>query len=108
MILKKKLGKGTFKTAILALLEFESSQVPEIGLGSFKVNGQKLIPIALKSPFIEEPISKLGWYGRKAKAPTKEKATCEVCLLVVDEQHAITREANLLIWGNSLLRFAYN
>ncbi len=83
----KLLGKGTFKTAHLASLQW-ISESPSVGLGS---NGQKYIPVALKRPYDD----------RHSGAVIKR-------FNYVDESRKVLTEATMLGWADSLLQFAYD
>lgn len=94
------LGKGTFKTAVSAALQF-NNRIPEIGLGSdVKINHASSIPVALKRPFIQ-PKGKVaqnrsGTSGKVSRMP------------FLDEKRVISGEARLLVWANALLSFAHS
>lgn len=97
------LGKGSFKTAIQASLQFDGKRTPLTGLGSVTINNNSAVSVALKRPFVPLPNptpqqSKLRPKGYKPESR----------LTYADEQYAITGEAKLLIWANALLDFAYS
>lgn len=93
------LGKGTFKTATAASLEFDSA-APSTGLGSVRINGAARIPVALKRPFLLKPAPKRNGL-RVSTASTVSR------MGFADEQHAVSGEAKLLVWANALLTFTY-
>lgn len=96
---EERIGKGSFKTANQASLEFGNVR-PLVGLGSH-IDTSKLT-VALKRPFIDKAASKRpGLRSLNATAPVSR-------LTVTDEQHAVTGEAKLLVWANALLEFAYD
>ena len=95
---EKRISKGTFKTANLASLEFDSVR-PLVGLGSLAVNK---LSVALKRPFLDMKASSRQ-PGLHATAPAPLSH-----LTVTDEQHAVTGEAKLLVWANALLDFTYD
>lgn len=83
----KLLGKGTFKTAHLASLQWISN-APSVGLGS---NSSKHILVALKRPYDD----------RHSGAIIKR-------FNYVDESRKVLTEATMLGWADSLLQFAYD
>jgi hypothetical protein len=94
------LGKGTFKTAIAASLEFDTV-TPSIGLGSVKINDSARIPVALKRPFLLK-------VAPKHTGPCSVGGASAVLRMgFADEQHAVSGEAKLLVWANALLNFTY-
>jgi hypothetical protein len=96
---EERIGKGTFKTANLASLEFDNVR-PLVGLGSLAVNK---LAVALKRPFLEVKAAskRPGLRNLNSTAPVSR-------LTVTDEQHAVTGEAKLLVWANALLEFTYD
>lgn len=96
---EERIGKGTFKTANRASLEFDRVR-PLVGLGSVSVDK---LAVALKRPFLETkvPSKRPGLRSVNATAPVSR-------LTVTDEQHAVTGEAKLLVWANALLDFTYD
>jgi hypothetical protein len=95
----ERIGKGTFKTANRATLEFDNSK-PLVGLGS---GDTEKLAIALKRPFHNAkpvPKQRAGLRSDTTSAPVS-------CYTVADEQHSVTGEAKLLVWANALLEFAY-
>ena len=100
---EKRIGKGTFKTANLASLEFDSVRLL-VGLGSGLATVDHKLAVALKHPFLDVKAASRRpglWPGRSVNAPVS-------CLTVTDEQHVVTGEANLLVWANALLEFTYD
>jgi len=94
-----RIGKGTFKTANRATLEFDNSR-PLLGLGS---RGTDKLAVALKRPFLNvKPVSK-----QRAGLRSDSTAVPVSRYTVADEQHSVTGEAKLLVWANALLEFAY-
>jgi hypothetical protein len=96
---EERIGKGTFKTANLASLEFDGVR-PLIGLGSLAVDK---LAVALKRPFLDMKAAskRPGLRSLNTTAPVSR-------LTVTDEQHAVTGEAKLLVWANALLEFTYD
>jgi hypothetical protein len=99
---EERIGKGTFKTANLASLEFDNVR-PLVGLGSVAVDSNKLA-VALKRPFLDVKIASKCPGLRSVNAT----ATPVSRLTVTDEQQAVTGEAKLLVWANALLEFTYD
>ena len=92
---------GTFKTAHLASLEFDGLR-PLVGLGS--LDSDTKLAVALKRPFLDVKAA-----GSKRPGLRSVNATAPVSrLTVMDEQHAVTGEAKLLVWANALLEFTYD
>jgi alpha-kinase family protein len=96
---EERIGKGTFKTANLASLEFDSVR-PLVGLGSHIVDK---LAVALKRPFLDVKTASKRPGLRSVNATTPVSR-----LTVTDEQHAVTGEAKLLVWANALLEFTYD
>lgn len=96
---EERIGKGTFKTANLASLEFDGMR-PLVGLGSVSVDK---LAVALKCPFLDTKVAskRHGLWSVSMMAPVSR-------LTVTDEQHMVTGEAKLLVWVNALLEFAYD
>jgi hypothetical protein len=97
---EERIGKGTFKTANLASLEFGNVR-PLVGLGSLTVDK---LAVALKRPFLDKAASKRPLAGTGIRSVTAPVSR----LTVTDEQHAVTGEAKLLVWANALLEFTYD
>ena len=100
---EERIGKGTFKTANLASLEFGNAR-PLVGLGSLTVDNSKL-PVALKRPFLDVKAASKRPGLRSVNSSTSAPVSR---LTVTDEQHAVTGEAKLLVWANALLEFTYD
>lgn len=100
---EERIGKGTFKTATLATLEFDGVR-PFAGLGSHGLAVNKL-PVALKRPFLDTKAASKRPGLRSVNASAKRPVSR---LTVTDEQHAVTGEAKLLVWANAILEFTYD
>jgi hypothetical protein len=96
---EERIGKGTFKTANLASLEFGNMR-PSEGLGS-RLAVDKLA-VALKRPFLDVKAASKQHLNATAVTDPVSRLT------VTDEQHAVTGEAKLLVWANALMEFAYD
>jgi hypothetical protein len=101
---EERIGKGTFKTANLASLEFDNAR-PLVGLASGSLTVDKL-SVALKSPFLDVKTAskRPGLRSVNGTIPVPPVSH----LTVMDEHHAITGEAKLLVWANALLEFTYD
>lgn len=125
--LHDQLGKGSFKTALVAVLDLTSS-TPSVGLGS-KVLGQprSSVMVALKRPYIpmpegppaavlapaqSRPSTRSSLKPAQAAPPPKPASTTSSFaglkrLSYCDEMQSIINEAKLLVWANALLKWTY-
>jgi len=103
---EKKLGQGSFKTAMRASLEFDGRK-PSIGLGSDVNVGSSLL-VALKRPFVNN--ARMVASGGPATRSTAKSAAATPIkrMALADERQAVTGEAKLLVWANALLSFGYS